>query len=183
MVQDTQKTNPLAEPHPSTIANALADLYVTYRKRFNMMIPDGTIFMPKCKGKPLPLKNTHLASHVRQKYAVAIFAGKYSSKFMCLDVDTPDKALVQNILEALTELGIQEDMLHVSNSGGKGFHIDLFFDSLMYTEDLKTLYNHLGAMMDLSKVEFRPTYKQSIKLPLSVHCKTGNVCWYLDKHT
>lgn len=167
----------------NVIANALANLYVTYRQRFNMMMPDGAIFMPKHAGKPLPLKNAHLVSHVRRKYAVAIYAGKCASKFLCFDVDTRDETLVRSILRELEALGIPEATMHVSTSGGKGFHIDLFFDGPIYTRDLRILYDDLATRVDLSRVEFRPTHKQSIKLPLSVHSRTGNMCWYLDRHT
>lgn len=32
-------------------------------------------------------------------------------------------------------------------------------------------------------MEFRPTNTAAIKLPLSVHAKTGHVCWYVDAET
>lgn len=32
-------------------------------------------------------------------------------------------------------------------------------------------------------MEFRPTNTTAIKLPLSIHAKTGNICWYVDRET
>lgn len=165
------------------IADALANLYVSYRQRFNIIKPGGLIFLPKKQGNPLALRNGHLMNHVRRRYAIAVFAGERSSKFLCFDVDTQDAQLVQNLLRELEKLGIPRDMLHVSTSGGKGYHVDLFFDELMYTKDLKTLYLHLVSRVNMEHVEFRPTHRQSIKLPLSAHGKTGAMCWYLDRDT
>lgn len=165
------------------IANKLASLYVTYRQRFNIIKAGGSIFVPKKDGKPIYLNNAYLWNHVKRKYAIAVFAGARASKFICLDVDTMDEKVTRDIVLALETIGIPRNMLHISTSGGKGYHIDLFFDDLMYTKDLLHLYEYLKTQVGMRCVEFRPTHKQSIKLPLSIHGRTGNVCWYLDRDT
>lgn len=165
------------------IAQALSRLYISYRKKFNMVTRGGSIFLPKKAGKPLCLLDSHMLGHVRQRYAICVFAGAQSSKFLCFDVDRQDEVTVGGILSELTTIGIPRNMMHVSTSGGKGYHVDIFFDKLMYTKELGLVYKHLASRMDMEKVEFRPTYTQSIKLPLSIHGKTGNHCWYLDRET
>ena len=58
----------------------------------------------------------------------------------------------------------------------------MFFDPYIYNEKAKNIYDLVIWMtkLDPKKVEFRPTYTQAIKLPLGVHAKTGNRCWFID---
>lgn len=149
------------------------------------MEADGSIYIPKDVNGDRPLSNKVVCGHLNQKYAVSVYAGKYSSKFMTFDVDDGCRSTVMKIIEVLVGLGIPRDLIYVSTSGGKGFHVDLFFDNLVYTDKLRILYDYvcIEGGLDPVKVEFRPTYKQAIKLPLSRHCRTGNICWYLDRDT
>lgn len=166
-------------------ADRLCDLYISYRQRYVLMEPDGTIYIPKNLNGDRPLTNKVVCGHLNQKYAISVYAGKYSSKFMTFDVDDGSQDTVTKIVDLLSDLGLPRNLLYVSTSGGKGFHVDLFFDNLVYTSKLKILYDYVCVEggLDPSKVEFRPTHKQAIKLPLSKHCRTGNVCWFLDRDT
>lgn len=149
------------------------------------MEADGSIYIPKDANGDRPLSNKVVCGHLNQKYAISVYAGKYSSKFMTFDVDDGRQATVKKIIEVLVGLGLPRDRIYVSTSGGKGFHVDLFFDNLVYTDKLRILYDYvcIEGGLDPVKVEFRPTHKQAIKLPLSRHCRTGNICWYLDRDT
>lgn len=73
----------------------------------------------------------------------------------------------------------------MSTSGGKGYHVELFFDRPVRTSLLRLLYEKVigGGNLNPHQVEFRPTAGSAIKLPLSIHAKTGNVCWYVDRRT
>lgn len=166
-------------------ADRLCDLYISYRQRYVLMEADGSIYIPKDANGDRPLSNKVVCGHLNQKYAVSVYAGKYSSKFMTFDVDDGKQSTVKKIIEVLVGLGLPRDRIYVSTSGGKGFHVDLFFDNLVYTDKLRILYDYvcIEGELDPVKVEFRPTHKQAIKLPLSRHCKTGNICWYLDRDT
>ena len=166
------------------IASRFADLYVSYRQRFVMM-REGMSYVPKHNGHDVPLSNSIICGHLNRKYAICVYAGSLSSKFICFDVDDGNKDTVRKIIDTLTDLGFERNKIYVSTSGGKGYHVEIFFDGLMYTDRLKILYTYVCNKNDLDtrKVEFRPTAGQSIKLPLSVHRKTGNVCWYLDRET
>lgn len=171
------------------LADRLAELYVSYRKMFVISTPptktspEGCIFVPKDKnGNPALLKQSALVGHLNHRFAVCVYAGGHSSKFMCFDVDSGGVNAVHKIIDALADLGIPRDRVYVSRSGGKGYHVEMFFSELVYTDRLQILYDEVIRRTGLNpqKVEFRPTSKQSIKLPLSVHRKSGNVCWFCE---
>lgn len=63
--------------------------------------------------------------------------------------------------------------------------MELIFDKLVYTNRLYALYSMVisQANLDPRKVEFRLLPGNAIKLPLSIHGKTGNVCWFVDQKT
>lgn len=179
------------EPDFFAIADRLCDLYITYRRRYVVMqaapeLEAGyRIYMPKSSSGPVKLTNRVVCRHLNRKLAISVFAGAYSSKFICFDVDYPDPFEVKKLIEILTRYGVPRDLIYVSTSGGKGYHVEIFFDGLVYTEQLRKFYDCVcvDGNFDPHKIEFRPTNGQAIKLPLSVHFKTGRVCWYLDRDT
>lgn len=142
--------------------------------------------VPKSKnGAYCKLTSGVLLNHLEQKYAICVYSGKWGSKFMCFDVDDGNKETVFQIISELEKLGIPHRMIYVSYSGGKGYHVELFCQEIISTEQWYRMYLtviHLGNL-EQHKVEFRPTHTQSIKLPLSCHAKSGNVCWYVDRDT
>ena len=75
--------------------------------------------------------------------------------------------------------------IYVSFSGRKGYHIEVFFDRVVDGSKLFNLYSNVikNGELDPDKVEFRPTPNMAIKLPLSIHGSTGNVCWFVDRDT
>lgn len=163
------------------VADRICELYISSRERFVIM-DNGNVFIPKRGGSPLKLSNRYVCHHLNHQYAIGIFAGNYSSKFICFDVDDGDKETVRKIITLVEQFGIPRNFVHVSTSGGKGYHVEVFFDDIVYTNKLAILYDYviISGKLDARKVEFRPTHTQSIKLPLSVHYKTGNVCWFLN---
>ena len=168
------------------VVNRLCDLYISYRGRYVMMLPQaGKIFVPKTRSGPAKLTNRAVCQHVNRQIAIGVFAGAHASKFICFDVDLPDPSEVRRLMDAMVFYGVPRDLIYVSTSGGKGYHVELFFDGLVYTDRLRTFFDCvvLKAESNPLKVEFRPTNGLSIKLPLSVHFKTGRVCWYLDRDT
>lgn len=120
--------------------------------------------------------------HLEKKYSLSVFASPASSRFVCFDVDTEEMDDVYVLIDALTTHGFPEDKIYVSSSGNKGFHVEMFFDDLVPTKLLERLHKYICSIceFDPHKVEFRPTYTQAIKLPLSEHPLTRNMCWYLD---
>lgn len=120
-----------------------------------------------------------------RKYAIAIFAGPKTSRFVCFDVDDGKKDTVINVVNTLAILGFPREHVHVSYSGGKGYHVEMFFDQLVSTARLKNLYTMILELTGFTarQIEFRPTHGSAIKLPLSVHARTGNMCWFADRDT
>ena len=147
------------------LTNRLERLYVSYYDRYVMAV-GGAIFIPKTKptpenggeAKPRRLDNRALVAHMKRRLAVGVFAGEKSSKFICFDVDLPDPGAVHAIMDALVKVGFPKESLYVSSSGGKGYHIEIFFNRLMSTLVLRKLYEHVIAEtgLDPRKVEFRP---------------------------
>lgn len=168
------------------IVRTFSDLYVNYRGRY-VVCTKGRMHIPHIGNTEETCKLTDavIAGHLNRRYAVAVYAGPHASKFVCFDVDLNDKDLVHTLIDSLVEFGFPRDRIYVSTSGGKGFHVEMFFTDVVYTNHLIDMYETIceDNGFDTKKVEFRPTSKMSIKLPLSVHGKTGNVCWYLDPET
>lgn len=82
-------------------------------------------------------------------------------------------------------MGFPRKQIYVSFSGGKGYHVEMFFNEIVSTESLKRIYDAVIEAEGLNqhKVEFRPKYRAAIKLPLSIHAKTGHICWFVDRET
>lgn len=171
------------------IVDRLAELYVSYRGRFVTMSNTGKIFIQYTEDNgtkvPVKLSNAYLCAHVNHRIAVSVYAGPYSAKFLCFDVDDGNPGTVRKIIDLSEEAGIPRSKIYVSSSGGKGYHVEIFFDSLVYVSTMRDFYNWVcfKGGIDRNKVEFRPTHGQAIKLPLSRNFKTGNVCWFLDRET
>lgn len=167
-------------------AKRLESLYVSYHGRY-VVAKDGRYFTARVfetkEYKRLDLKV--LADHLNQQYAVGVFSSMYGSKFICFDVDLSSSLVVQSIIQALSEYGFPKEHIYVSSSGGKGYHVEMFFTDILPLKLLKELYDWVITKknLDSKKIEFRPTYTQAIKLPLSKHHKTGNICWYLNPET
>ena len=148
------------------VVNRLCDLYISYRGRYVMMLPQaGKIFMPKTSSGPAKLTNRAVCQHVNRQIAIGVFAGAHASKFICFDVDLPDPSEVRRLMDAMVFYGVPRDLIYVSTSGGKGYHVEIFFDGLVYTDRLRTFFDCvvLKAESNPLKVEFRPTNGLSIK--------------------
>ena len=187
-----QGNNSIYEGSLKRDACQLAELYVFERGKFTMM-RDGKVFMPKNGDVPMKLTNGHLRGHLLGTCTVGVFAGQYSSKFMTFDVDAGGEEMVRKLLAAIEQVTAQAgypggsllDYVHVSFSGRKGYHVDIFFDGLVYNRNLKKFYDAVISAGRLSsrQIEFRPTSSQSIKLPMGTHQETGRHCSFLDRKT
>lgn len=171
------------------IVSKLWKLYVNNSSRY-LMCQSGHIWMPMKKtaeGKRVPvnLNRMILYGHLHGAFNVGVYAAQRSAMFICFDVDLHDDDLVRQLIDVLVAVGFNKEDIHPSFSGGKGYHVEIFFDKPMANISTKKLYEyviHTGGF-DRKKVEFRPTTNQAIRMPLSRHYKTDNVCWYLDVNT
>ena len=161
------------------LIEAFKNTYCFYRRKYVMSSPKYT------KTVKHSYSDAVIESHLNGGYALAVFAGSKATRFISVDVDAGGKAAVRKVIDAFVELGIPRDRIYVSLSGMKGYHVDIFFEPWIYNEKARNLYdlmiNRTG--LDPKKVEFRPTNRQAIKLPLGIHAKTGARCWYVDRDT
>lgn len=175
------------------------DLYVYNRNRYLILYQDRgyrTIEWyynsPHNKPGAKPLFDFHFRSHLRQKYTIGVFADR-KTKFICFDVDIPDKNLakktVTELITTLNFLGITNDFITVSWSGNKGYHVEIFFDRPISNYHIKNFYYLVLYKADLlkidsGKVELRPTDTQGVKLPLGINWKStkmhSSFCYLID---
>lgn len=129
--------------------------------------------------------------HLEGKSTLGVFATRRASKFICFDVDIKDlqkaKWVTYKVYHSLMEFGVPKNDIHISFSGNKGYHVEVFFTEPIENYILKELYVMVMKDADLEDidygdVEFRPTAYQGVKLPLGKHfnTKNNNRCWFVD---
>lgn len=139
-----------------------------------------------------PLLPYIIQQHLNQTKTVGIFAGSYYTKFICFDVDFKDREMAKwityKITYTLRELGLKIDDYHISCSGGKGYHIEIFIEDLIPVPTAQKFFNLVINKAEVfgfdGDVEFRPTNTQGVKLPLGLnqkHYKTGGYCGFCDE--
>lgn len=168
------------------IARQICDIYINNWTKY-VCCKDGRVFVSidSHTRKPRPLKAWMIDDHLKGGANIGIFSAEKSSMFICFDVDIMDETLVRRLIAELNRFGIPKDFINISLSGGKGYHVEVFFDKPVAAATLSELYNLIitRGKFDRHKVEFRPTSRQAVRLPLGVHYKTGNVGWFIDKET
>ena len=128
------KSTPSSSPFYALV-DRLTDLYVSYRGRYiearnNNGRP--SIYIPHRGHEVKRLDNEALINHMRRRVAVGVFAGTKSSKFITFDIDLPDPEIVRKVMAGIEAVGFRHEDIHVSSSGGKGYHVEIFFSDLMF---------------------------------------------------
>ncbi|MGD8189057.1 TOTE conflict system archaeo-eukaryotic primase domain-containing protein [Brevibacillus ginsengisoli] len=175
-----------------TLIKQLSDLYIIQRKKYLIQYPKQYItcqagHASKEGKKTKPLTDWHLEQHLEAKFTIGTFGGVIKSKFITFDVDFHNKQMARwityKIANTLSDFGLSD--FYISYSGNKGYHIDLFFDDLISIDHGQKFYNFIIDEADIrqyfydgNKVEFRPTDKQGIKLPLGKHQKSKKYCGF-----
>ena len=126
-----------------------------------------------------------LFEHLDGKRTVCVHAGKWQTIFMTFDVDEDDKEHVRALVLRLAELGIRYEDIHVSTSGNKGYHVDLFFDEPVHKWLIENFYDYVRRDPEIAAIhmECRPINSTTIKIPLGINFRTGRRCWYVDRDT
>ena len=156
------------------IISQVNKLYITYRKEFLEQFKHSYIT------QKYTLTDTVIKKHLECKRTLGIKLGTQGlTKFLVFDVDMKNRApgvAIDIARHLVVHYGINKEEVHISFSGGKGYHITLFFDEVVQDKTLMKLYNEVLSSLGLDKklVEFRPTNKQGVKIPLGIHKKTGN---------
>lgn len=165
--------------------NAFMDRYCFFRRQYVMMKAkeDGSGVMVTHMDYPYTTKQVW--EHLNGNMSLCVFAGPKNTSFLSIDIDMRSPEVIHCVLDTIVDLGIPRDKIYVSDSGSKGYHVDIFFAGSIYNWKAKELYELIIYFGKLNprKVEYRPTAKQAIKLPLGVHQKTGRRCWFVDRDT
>ena len=153
--------------------------YLYYRRRYVIMTTKTTETVKH------GYSDKTVMSHLDGRYALAVFSGDKATRFLSVDVDAGGKKAARQVIDAFIAMGIPAELIYVSISGKKGYHVDIFFDPFIYNSQAKNLYELMiwRTGLDPRKVEYRPTPTQAIKIPLGIHAQTGMRCWFADRET
>lgn len=179
----TANTSVLGETSLLTLAQKLLDLY---------FVPDSHYyeFPVNVAGKEWSCKKEsitigHIVAHLEGKISIAPpSCHNRQAKWVCIDIDSKDLNAIRKAKNALREKGLH---CYVSFSGGKGYHLDMFFDkptplqlAQRVSAEVTSTLDNAGIKYD--KISPRPTGKggDGMKLPLGIHPDTGNRCNFLD---
>jgi hypothetical protein len=164
------------------LAKKLFGLYVMTTKKY--LLQDEKAYTTQY----YPLNDYLLIRHLKGDKTIGVLLGAGGlTKFLCFDVDVkhnPAKAkeVTRRLVSLLMlEYGIQQKDIHVSESGGKGYHIELFFDKAIPYTYFEPFYKEILYKLDenIHTIEQRPTTK-GVKIPLGVHRGTKKVCYYVN---
>lgn len=168
------------------------ELYISTRKKYiKQKGGQYSTFNKYEHSSALTLSDWMLELHLNGSETYGVFNANTVNKFITFDVDyANDQPMARwatlKLIDVLeSEFNIRSKDIHVSFSGSKGYHVDLFFDEPIKADDAVAFYQRVIATADLpsNNIEFRPTYKQAVKLPLGIHQKTGARCWFVDRDT
>lgn len=186
--------------HHKSTAEALAErmweLYVSDSSRYIYQRTNGYRHVHK------PLTKHHLIEHVNGKRTIGVFADS-TSRFITFDVDVKDSTgnysndidliarwITYKLVDTIKTTGIHHDDVHVSFSGSKGYHVDLFFNEAVPMDDITLFHQLILRKGELTKeeltylpasvdIELRPTRSNGVKLPLSINKKTSKPCHFV----
>ena len=162
------------------IIKKLMDRYCCNMEKFAMMKRNGEYTTPK---RALTFQD--IWKHLHGIFTVSVFGKQYHTCFACFDVDEDNKPAVARIIDKLAEIGIPRNKIYPSTSGNKGYHVDLYFDHLVFKSFIGNLAGYLRRDPELAGVNFEyfPVGAKGVKMPLGYNFKTGRRCWYLDRDT
>ncbi|WP_339101994.1 DNA primase [Candidatus Enterococcus clewellii] len=132
-----------------------------------------------------------VAKHLKHKKTIGVRLGDGGlTKFLTFDVDILDvhdcRQTTLNLVDCLIDIyGISLGDIHVSISGLKGYHVDLYFDDVIREKELEAFYfevlEYLGETT--KRIERRPTTSYGVKLPMGFHRKSRVLCCYVNNQT
>lgn len=185
----------MREQQIDTAVKQMNKLYISYRKEYLKQNKDGYTWNRakyingKWQGRQLV--DAFMVQHLKGEATYGVIAGPAGlTKFLTFDVDIAGnlneaKEVTQKLFYLLTDYyGVSQDEVHISFSGNKGYHVDLFFDKEVDRRSLVPFYEEVLEKMKetTERIEMRPT-GQGVKLPMGVNQKTGNYCYFVNPYT
>lgn len=177
---------------PKKIYTKFNELYIQTRSKYLVQFPEKYVTLNKKHMERVSaLNDSMLKAHLAGSFTYGIFNGGYFNKFITFDVDFEEHSVARwatlKLVNTLVyDFHIMRKDIHVSESGNKGYHVDLFFDKPLAVGNVREFYakviTEVGAIQG-GQIEFRPSWTQGVKLPLGVHQVTGRRCWFVDNET
>jgi hypothetical protein len=153
--------------------------YVTIRRRF-LCHSEGETFTVSNRG--WALNDADLMQHIEGKKGLGVYFPKDCSPVIGIDIDIPDKELLNRVYSAVVSYGVPDNALLMSFSGNKGYHLDIFLSESLSKAVIKKFFNCLMHDAGItSKVELFGGSGAAYKLPLGYHYKTGAFCYPCDE--
>lgn len=173
------------------IIKKVNELFITYRRKFltQYEADDGEVTFVTSK---FTLVDRTVAHHLDGSKTIGVLLGLGGlTKFFTFDVDIKDNPLecrevTRRLVNHLIDhYGILRKDIHVSFSGNKGYHVDLYFDTVYSSQMMLPFYLEVLSELNETKkrIERRPTSTLGVKLPLGYHLETGEYCTYVDNLT
>lgn len=171
------------------------ELYITVRHKFIQMDSKGQwITVKSIKSntdntikRKYGLCDKDLSEHLNHKKTIGVYMPRGYSKFICFDIDRPDVDILEAVVNAVSSY-VPREHIHISFSGNKGYHVELFFKRLVSHEVLNKFYkvilNDTGYKENI--VECYGVNDKAVKLPLGVNSKNkdlyNNFCYYCNEY-
>lgn len=132
-----------------------------------------------------------IKSHLNKKKTISIFAKNEKASWITFDVDTGGTALAdtEKIVDTMINYGIPRKDILVTFSGGKGYHIEIFFKFPLekkyiryFGEKICYLSGYdINQKYKSGKIELFPIKDTAIKLPLGINQKTSKLTRVLNE--
>lgn len=122
------------------------------------------------------LIDRNVTEHIVGEKTYGCYYNGKLSKFLCFDIDEPNPENPLKLIQGLLEVGFEKRHLHLENSGSKGWHLWIFFESYLPITELVELGNYILTKMGIKRktIELRPENPKTsrgIKLPFGIHRK------------
>jgi len=124
--------------------------------------------------------NKVLRLHLLGEITVGIYPGFNESKWVCIDIDSKNKDVVQNIIEKFKTYNVTPA---IEDSGNKGYHLWMFFKGPISNKMARDIGREFAGSNEVfPKQDYISGDKLGnlIKLPLGIHLETGQRCLFLD---
>jgi len=128
-----------------------------------------------------PLTDEVIRRHLSGEITIATYPRRDSTTgWVCVDIDTRDKGEVAKVVAEMKKLGITPV---VEDSGGKGYHIWVFFEKAIPNWKARAIGRAVGQGAEIFVRQDRIPeggYGSALKLPCGVHRVTGRFCGFVD---
>ncbi|MBS7577096.1 MULTISPECIES: hypothetical protein [unclassified Enterococcus] len=174
------------------VVKQMDKLLISYRKEYLYQeIKEEKAIYKTTTDDKVRLNEWKVRKHLNGEYTLGIKLGSYGlTKFLCFDIDIMDEGdrrwTTIELIDVLNSYyGISMQDIHVWYSGMKGYHVDLYFDGFIREREFENFYYEVLSRMGetIHRIERRPTTGLGVKLPLGIHLKTEEFCYYVDNRT